>query len=69
MKISQSEPAFILKAEDDARLTIARSNRGEPYRDGLTLDVSTGDYDTVTHIFLEKREAVSLRDFMNRIIP
>jgi hypothetical protein len=57
------------EAEDGDSLRVTYDNRGEPYREGvqLSLDKASGDYGA--HLFLEDREAMELRDFLNKLYP
>lgn len=56
-------------AEDGDELRVVYDNRGDPYREGITLslDRSSGDYGA--HLFLEQDEARQLRDLLNSLYP
>lgn len=53
--------------EDGERLTVQRSNRGDPYRDGAELLVKR-DYDTWCGVFLERHELERLRNHLNEML-
>lgn len=69
MQINRNVRALILDGEDDDQLVVRWDNRGEPYREGLTLEVNSSDYQTLTSIFISQREALALRDKLNEIFP
>lgn len=68
MKIDRNTKAFILPGEDGHDLTIRYDNRGEPYREGVRIDLSNG-YDTIASVFLDEREGIELRNMLNRLFP
>jgi hypothetical protein len=49
-------------------LTIRKSNRGEPYRDGVDffLQLTNG---SMSHLFIEDDEAKTIRDLLNSLYP
>ena len=57
-----------LRGEEGDSLTVTYDNRGEPYREGITLSLSDGAR-TETAVFIENREACELRDLLNRMYP
>ncbi|AJD54453.1 hypothetical protein SAMN02744133_108182 [Thalassospira xiamenensis M-5 = DSM 17429] len=56
--------------DEGGYLRIALSNRGEPYREGICLDLIFGNkddpYDGV-NVFLAKRDSLDLRNVFNRL--
>ena len=57
-----------LRGEEGDSLTVTYDNRGEPYREGITLSLSDGAM-TEAAVFIENREACELRDLLNRMYP
>lgn len=65
--IVKSEKSIVIRAEDGAELRITYDNRGEPYRDGIGMGLTDGDKNT--SLFLERAEALAIRDVITRIFP
>ena len=57
------------QAEDGYELRIAYDNRGDPYREGVSLSLELGDGGYGGHMFLDMHEVVRLRDLLNSIAP
>jgi len=57
-----------LRGEDGDELTVHHNNRGDPYREGIQIDLSE-DYRSIVSVFLETREAKALRDLLNQLYP
>lgn len=56
------------RADDGHELRVTYDNRGEPYREGVTLYLEK-DYNFGAHLFLEDAEARQLRDLLNKLYP
>lgn len=54
--------------EDGEELSVSHDNRGEPFREGVSLELRQG-YDSRASVFLEDYEARKLRDLLNRLYP
>lgn len=61
--------AISFEAEDGHQLRVGYDNRGEPYRDGVTLSLEMGGGEYGGHMFLEMSEVNRLRDLLNSISP
>lgn len=69
MKVDRNVPALNLTGENGVRMTVIRDNRGEPYRDGVTMEVyDPAKCETITSIFIEASEAMELRDKLNEFL-
>lgn len=55
-------------AEDGSSLEIGYDNRGEPYRDGLTLYLNTTAAGC-RHVFIERDEVKKLKDLIEKLFP
>lgn len=66
-KIDKTSVRF--RAEDGDELVVIHTNRGEPYREGIEVALETGDHRHGPYLFLESREAMELRDLLNRLYP
>lgn len=64
MKVNPNIGAKIFRGEDGDRLSFSYDNRGEPFREGITIELQDGDYNSV-HVFLEEREVKELKEFLN----
>lgn len=53
---------------EECSLSVRFSNRGEPYRDGIELELEE-ESRLVACLFIESREAKQLRDLLNRLYP
>jgi hypothetical protein len=62
-----NEARHTFRAEQGDELTVGYDNRGEPYRQGISLWLETGE--KYAGVFLEEDEARELRDLLNRIMP
>lgn len=62
-----------LVGEDGSKLTLGYSNQGDPYRQGISVELYTGEFygDTDVHstVFVEDYEAVKLRDKLLELYP
>lgn len=58
---------FEFYGEEGDRLVIYRTNRGEPFREGIDILLKNG-YDTFAGCFLEKGEMRELRDKLNEML-
>jgi len=57
-----------LLGEDDCKLEIYYDNRGEPFREGVWVELCVSDYKKSIGVFLEKNEVMKLRDKLSQII-
>lgn len=57
-----------LVGDEGATLRLRESNRGEPYRDGVELELDDPD-GRDSRVFLERSEAIVMRDLLNRLYP
>jgi|GEM_PF-2787437 len=64
MKVNRHIGAKIFRGEDGDSLTIRYDNRGEPFREGVNIELQDDDYNGVS-IFLDERELKELKDFLN----
>lgn len=72
MKIVEGAKSLVLPGEDGGEMRIHYDNRGEPYREGVTFDVSFGfrdEFDKSVNVFLDRRSGRAVRDLMNRLFP
>lgn len=58
---------FEILGDDGDVLTLYRSNKGEPFREGADLLLKNG-YDTLGGVFLETDELRRLRDHLNELL-
>lgn len=56
-------------AEEGHTLRVSYSNRGEPYREGIDIDLNLPNDQYGGSLFLEDHEAKQLRDLLNRLYP
>lgn len=54
---------------DQAQLEVSFDNRGEPYRRGISLTFEDQRSISHTSVFLDEREAGSLRDLIDNLYP
>lgn len=45
------------------------TNKGEPYREGISIGIENEDFDKEVLVMLETYEAKQLRDFLNKMYP
>lgn len=57
------------RGEDGSSMTARYDNRGEPFRQGVTLSLDEADDRYVASVFIEDREAKELRDLLNKLYP
>ena len=62
-------PMLRLQGEDGAEFTAEWDNRGEPYREGVVLRTRLPGDEGSVRAFLDDREAIALRDWLNRRYP
>ncbi|WP_062120314.1 hypothetical protein [Aureimonas sp. AU40] len=59
-----------LRGEDGEELTVRYDNRGDPYREGTTISLDLPErWENISSVFLETREAIELRDLLNKLYP
>lgn len=68
MKFNRYEQRIHFHGEDGDKLEIGYDNRGDPYRQGVSLTLES-DGRFQGSVFLEDREAKVLRDLLNKIYP
>jgi hypothetical protein len=68
MKVAKGIQHVTFRGEDGDELRVGFDNRGDPYREGVTLTLSNG-YETQVHLFLEEREVIHLRDLLLNLYP
>lgn len=67
--IKRSGEKFLtLSGEEGSTLRVCHSNRGEPYREGVEFDFDEPEHSSC-RVFLERYEAIELRDLLNRLYP
>ena len=68
MKIDWNVPTLKIQCEE-GELSVCRTNRGEPYREGVAIEVEDG-YDSRKScaVFLEYEEAKELRNRLNQLL-
>lgn len=56
---------------DDAEDTfvVKYTNQGDPFREGITIGVTNMNFDKEVTVMLESREAMQLRDLLNKHYP
>jgi hypothetical protein len=69
MRIDRGIKRVDFEGEDGDTLSVHYDNRGDPYRQGVTLDLRNADTQDSVGVFLESREACELRDLLNRLYP
>lgn len=67
MKIDKYKERVDFCGEDGDRLSVMYSNRGDPYSEGVDIEVEC--YEKHTFVYLEGSEAKKLRDLLNRLYP
>jgi hypothetical protein len=68
VKVLKGIQHVTFRGEDGDELRVGFDNRGDPYREGITLDLSN-DYETQVYLFLEEREVIRLRDLLLSLYP
>lgn len=68
MKIVRAD-ALVLDGENGDQVQLGWDNRGEPYREGVTLMIRDGDLRRSISCFLNDHEARQLRDKLNELLP
>ena len=67
MKVQKYEQRVVLTGEEGDELEIYYDNRGEPYREGITLNLRVPRSSDFTHLFIRKDEALELRDLIDKL--
>ena len=67
MKIDKYKKKVSFQAEDGEFLDVEYDNRGEPYREGISM--SFNGCDLFVSLFIEGREAKELRDLLLYLYP
>ncbi|QOC57934.1 hypothetical protein phiK7B1_079 [Pseudomonas phage phiK7B1] len=72
MKIETPRQKLTLQSSnpsEDGRLEVYYDNRGEPYRQGISLSVERPDLQETVNIFLEAYEGRAFRDLLLKLYP
>lgn len=69
MKVDTGTKRVEFFGEDGNRFEVYHSNQGEPYREGISMHLGGGEYETFGRVFLEDFEAMRLRDLLNKLYP
>ena len=67
MRVMREHQRIEFHGEDGDTLAVHYDNRGEPYREGITLDLHNGETQQGVSVFLTKREARDLCILLNHI--
>lgn len=65
---SKTHQSVAFEGENGTRLLVLAGSLGEPFRQGVNMQLIEG-YNNLSEVFLEDREAVLLRDMLNRLYP
>jgi len=60
---------LILHGENGDSFIIEHDKMGEPYREGLTVEVTDANNCTRINLFVEDHEAIRMRDLLNNLYP
>jgi len=70
MKVDKFKQKAEFRGEEGERLEVYYDNRGEPYREGVSLHFSEDQsYRNEAYVFLEDMEAKELRDLLLKLYP
>lgn len=70
MKVMEKNSVHVtFDGEDGAELLVSYDNRGEPYREGISLTLNETNKPHRSYVFLEGYEARQLRDLIDRLYP
>ena len=70
MKVREKyETTIVFDGEDGEQLVISYDNRGEPYRQGVTLALHEPDKPWRSCVFLEKHEVQGLAAMIEKLFP
>lgn len=72
MKIESPRQKLTLQSSnpsEDGRLEVYYDNRGEPYRQGISLSLERADLQVSANLFLETWEARAFRDLLLKLYP
>jgi len=64
MKVNRNIKNKIFRGEGGDVLRVRYDNRGEPFREGVTIYLEDDNYNSVS-VFLEGRELIELKEFLN----
>ena len=63
-------PVLRLRCDDPSDSFVAQhTNQGEPFREGILIGIENQDFDKNVTVMLEDREAIQLRDLLNKHYP
>ena len=70
MKIMKHGVEVVAKSEDGGTLRLQYTNRGEPYREGLEVQImlQEDEWTPSTAIFLDQSELIRFRDALNKLL-
>ena len=63
MKVNSNVKPILFLGEDSERLEMCRSTMGEPFKDGVQFSIEDGE--CYFSAFLDVRELIRMRDFLN----
>jgi len=69
MKVDKYKTRLRLKSEEGDSLTVQYDNRGDPYTEGVVLEVHTAYNGKDTSVYLEGSEVKELRDLLLKLYP
>lgn len=70
-KVIREFPQAIRFQCDDPSDTfkVSYTNMGEPFREGISIDIENEEFSKEVVVMLEDHEAKALRDFLNKMYP
>jgi hypothetical protein len=63
------ETTIVFDGEEGEQIVVSYDNRGEPYRQGITLALHEPDKPWRSCVFLEKHEAQGLAAIIEKLFP
>lgn len=69
MKVDRPRVFQSFEGEDGSALRVGYENQGEPYREGVCLNLYNAGFRHEVYVFLEDREGKQLRDLLLRLYP
>lgn len=66
MKVDKYKQRVDFYSEDGDHCSVSYDNRGEPYSEGITIELETFD-STRAYVYLEKREAMRLAKLIEKL--
>lgn len=68
MRVDRHKLRVEFQGEEGSRLVVQYDNRGEPYREGIVLQLDQ-EGELSPYVFLETSEVKKLRDMLNELLP